>query len=72
MEGCEEGCLFVSSGWGVSVVGKRGEEGGTRGNVLEGAELLGEVVDGCAGLAGDCVDFHFASICGGGGILSVG
>lgn len=34
-------------------------DGGMGGASLEGAELLGEVVDGCAGLAGDCVDFHF-------------
>lgn len=60
MEGCEEGCLFVSS-VGVSVVGGEGR-GYEWGNVLEGTELLGEMVDGCAGLAGDCVDFHFALI----------
>lgn len=39
------------------------------GDVLEGAELLGEIVDGCTGLAGDSVDFHF---CGCGGAVRCG
>lgn len=68
MEGSEECGLFVSSGRGMLVYNGMG--GVQReGDVLEGAELLGEVIDGCTGLTGDSVDFHF---CGCGGAVRCG
>lgn len=61
MEGGEERSLLVSTGGRMLVWRKGGTAGGGEGDALEGAELLGEVVDGRAGLAGDCVDFHFSA-----------
>lgn len=65
MEGGEERGLLVSTGGRMLVWRRRGTAGGGEVDALEGAELLGEVVDGRAGLAGDCVDFHFFCGCGG-------